>query len=44
MIVTAETVIANHPLATQYLSPLELEEKEKKNQISLLSNKETKQF
>ena len=38
MLVTAET-LENNQLETQYLSSVELEEKEKKNQISLLDNK-----
>lgn len=42
MLVTAET-LENHQLETQYLSSTELEEKEKKNQISLLDNKEAKE-
>ncbi|NBR95424.1 MAG: ATP-dependent Clp protease ATP-binding subunit ClpX [Proteobacteria bacterium] len=42
MLVTAETLENNH-LETQYLSSVELEEKEKKNQISLLDNKEAKE-
>ncbi len=42
MLVTAET-LENNQLETQYLSSVELEEKEKKNQISLLDNKEAKE-
>ena len=39
MLVTPET-LQNNQLETEYLSDSELEEKEKKNQISLLNNKE----
>ena len=42
MLVTAET-LENNQIKTQYLSSAELEEKEKKNQISLLDNKEAKE-
>ena len=42
MLVTAET-LENNQLETQYLSSVELEEKEKKNQVSLLDNKEAKE-
>ena len=43
MLVTPET-LQNHNLKTEYLSDTEFEEKERKNQISLLNNKESKEL